>query len=76
MRKQYENVTLAGAGNSCVYALLAASITETTAQVFDVPLPYAEYVQNKDYERKEREEIFGILKYFDIQLLVDKLAVK
>lgn len=74
MKKQYEHVTLAGVGNSSLYALLAASVTETTAQVFEAPLPYAEYVQNKDYDRGEREEVFGILEYFDIPLLIDKLT--
>ncbi|MGN1059503.1 MAG: hypothetical protein ACI4QW_03645, partial [Clostridia bacterium] len=76
MQQSYENVSLAGEGNSSLYALLAASVVETTAQVFAPPVPYAEYVLNKDYDRKEREEVFGILEYFDIPLLIEKLATK
>ncbi|MBE7036138.1 MAG: hypothetical protein E7403_02455 [Ruminococcaceae bacterium] len=76
MRKSYDNVTICGMGTSSLYALLAASVTDVTAQVFEVPVPYAEYVQNKEYDRKEREEVFGILEYFDIPLLIDKLAEK
>lgn len=73
MKTLYEDVSFAGVKKCALYALLAAAVSETTACVFDPPAPYSEFVENIDYDRNEREEVFGILEYFDIPLLIDKL---
>lgn len=69
----YEKITFAGDGFCSLYALLAASVAETTAEVYNAPISYEELVQNLEYQRNDREEVFGILEHFDIPFLIKKL---
>lgn len=69
----YKNISFAGEDFCSLYTLLAASITDSCAVVFDAPVSYEELVQELDYQRNEREEVFGILRYFDIPFLAEKL---
>jgi len=73
IKEFYKNISFAGEGFCALYSLLAASITECTAEVFDAPISYEELVKNLDYQRNEREEVFGILEQFDIPFLEKKL---
>ena len=69
----YNEITFAGEGSCSLYALLAAGVAEKEAEVYNAPVSYEELVENLDYQRNEREEVFGILEHFDIPFLIEKL---
>jgi len=73
VKTRYEKISFAGEGYCVLYSLLAASITEKNAEVFNAPESYLDMVKNVDYQRNEREEVFGILEKFDIPFLAEKL---
>lgn len=73
MKNYYDEISFTGVDSCSIYALLAASVARTTARVFEPPQPYADFVEHIDYQRNEREEIFGILKEFDLPLLIAQL---
>ena len=69
MRQFYDNIHFVGIGKCALYALCAAAVAETTASVSDDPVPYGDFIKDIDYDRNEREEVFGILREFDLPLL-------
>lgn len=75
MTAYYKNISFAGVSTCALYALAAASVAETTSEVFDEPISYESLATDPEYQRNDREEVFGILEYFDIPLLAEKLKI-
>ncbi len=74
IKQSYSEVTFAGSGESAVYALMTAGITDTTAEVSELPPSFESIVRDKFFVKPNQMNITGVLKEFDIPLLVKLLT--
>ncbi len=70
----FDKVSFAGTGVTALYALCSAAITDADVAVENVPLPMAETLSKVEYENRLAPEIPGILREFDLPLLVKVLT--
>ncbi len=69
VKRFYSDIAYAGHGVCGVYALLAAAVTETTADVRQLPASFESIVRDRKYKKTNELNIPGVLTQFDIPLL-------